>query len=127
MHKITVEKPEGNRPFKRDRRTSQNTIKMDYREIHCHGVTWIHLALNKNKLQDLVNMLMSLRGTIRAKNFFTTSATASFSERTPLHGMSQIRRKAARVYKQYLFVTRSSIERLQHPRKKMKKQHRTRK
>jgi len=63
---------------------------MDYREIQCHGVTWINLVLNRDKRQDLVNMLMSLRGTIRAKNFFTTSATVSVSERNPLYGMSQI-------------------------------------
>ena len=70
---------------------------MDYIEIQCHGVTWIHLVLIRNKRQDIENMLMSLRGTMRAKNFFTTSASVSFSERTPLHGMSQIRRKTTRV------------------------------
>jgi hypothetical protein len=61
---------------------------MYFIEIQCHGVAWIHLALKRDKRQDLVNMLMSLRGTIRVKNFFTTSANVRVSERTPLHGMS---------------------------------------
>lgn len=117
VHKITVGKPEGNIPFKKQIRTKQDIIKMYYRDIQRHGVTWIHLALNRDKRQDLTNMLMSVRVTFRAKNFFTTSATVSFSKRTPLHGMSRIRRKTAFVYKQYLCATRSAIGRLQLPRR----------
>ena len=117
LHKITVEKPEGKIPFKKHIRTKQDIIKMYYRDIQRHGVTWIRLALNKDKRQDLTNMLMSVRVTFRANNFFTTSATVGFSKRTPLHGMSRIRRKTAFVYKQYLCVTRSSIGRLQRPRR----------
>jgi hypothetical protein len=41
---------------------------MDYREIQCHGVARIPLALNRDKRQDLVNRAMSFRGTIKAKN-----------------------------------------------------------
>ena len=103
------------------RRKIYGTIKMDYREIQCHGVTWINLALNRDKRQDLVNMSMSLRGTVRVKNFFTTSATVSVSERTPSYGMSQIIRKA-RTCVQTIFVcdTFSSVGRLQHPRRNEK-------
>jgi hypothetical protein len=105
LHKITVEKPEGKIPFKKHIRTKQDIIKMYYRDIQRHGVTWIRLALNKDKRQDLTNMLMSVRVTFRANNFFTTSATVGFSKRTPLHGMSRIRRKTAFVYKQYVCNT----------------------
>lgn len=100
VHKITVETPEGKIPFKKHKRTKRDIIKMYYRDIQRHGVAWIHLALNKDKRQDLRNMLMSARVTFGAKNFLTTSATVDFSKRTPLHGMSSIRRKTACEYKQ---------------------------
>jgi hypothetical protein len=50
-----VGKPEGKRPLGRRRRTREDNIKMDLRDIGKEGVDWIYLAQDRNQWQALVN------------------------------------------------------------------------
>jgi hypothetical protein len=43
-YKILVGKPEGRDPLGKPRRSWEDNIKMDLREIGFRGVDWIHLA-----------------------------------------------------------------------------------
>jgi hypothetical protein len=43
-YKILVGKPEGKRPLGRARRSWEDNIRMDLREIEWQGVDWMHLA-----------------------------------------------------------------------------------
>jgi hypothetical protein len=56
-----VGKPEGKRPLGRPRRTWENNIKMDLREIGWGGMEWIDLAQNRDQWRALVNTVMDLR------------------------------------------------------------------
>jgi hypothetical protein len=44
---------------------------MDFREIEWEVVDWIHLALNGDKWQALVNMVMNLWIPLKVGNFLT--------------------------------------------------------
>jgi hypothetical protein len=44
-----IGKPEGKRPIGRRRRSWQNNIKMNLKEIVREGVVWICLALNRGR------------------------------------------------------------------------------
>jgi hypothetical protein len=65
-----VGEPEGRRPLGRHRRSWEDNIKMDLREIEWQVVDWIHLAQDGVKWRALVNMIMSLRVPNMAGNFF---------------------------------------------------------
>jgi hypothetical protein len=60
-YRILVGKPEGKRPLGRPRRRWMDNINMDLREIGWDGVDWIDLALDRDQLKALVNMVMNLR------------------------------------------------------------------
>jgi hypothetical protein len=59
-YNILVGRPEGRRPLGRPRRTWEDNIKINRREIRFGDVDWIHLAQDREKWQALVNMVMNL-------------------------------------------------------------------
>jgi hypothetical protein len=58
---ILVEKPEGQRPLGRLRRSWEYNIKMDIREIKWGDMDWIVLAEDRDQWRALVNKVMTLR------------------------------------------------------------------
>jgi hypothetical protein len=60
-HRILVGKPEGKRPLGRPKRTWEDNIKMDLREIGWGGMDWIDLAHDGDQWRALVNTVMNLR------------------------------------------------------------------
>jgi hypothetical protein len=56
-----VGKPERKRPQGRPRRSWEDNIRMDLREIGWGGMDWIDLAQGKDQWRALVNTLMNLR------------------------------------------------------------------
>jgi hypothetical protein len=61
VHRVLVGKPEGKRPLERPRRRWEDRIKMDFIEIGCGGVEWIHLAQDRDRWRAVVNAVMNLR------------------------------------------------------------------
>jgi hypothetical protein len=60
-YRALVGKPEGRRPLGRLRRTWEDNIKMDLREVGCGGIDWIDLAQDRDRWRALVNAVMNLR------------------------------------------------------------------
>jgi hypothetical protein len=56
-----VGKREGKRPLGRPRRTWEDNIKMDLREIGWGGMDWIDLAQDRDNWRTLVNTVKHLR------------------------------------------------------------------
>jgi hypothetical protein len=59
--RVLVGKLEGRRPLERPRHGWEDGMKMDLREIGWGGVEWIHLALDREWWQAVVNVVMNLR------------------------------------------------------------------
>jgi hypothetical protein len=59
-YKILVGKPEGKRPFGRPRRSWENNVKMDLKEIWWKGVDWIRLAQDRDQWRVILNAVMNL-------------------------------------------------------------------
>jgi hypothetical protein len=56
-----VGNPEGKRPLRRGRRSWEDNIKMDLRDIGRGGMDWINLAQDRYQWNALVNTVMNLR------------------------------------------------------------------
>jgi hypothetical protein len=56
LHASLVSKPEGKRPLRRPRHSSQDNIRMDLRETECEIVDSIHLAQGGDKWQGCPEM-----------------------------------------------------------------------
>jgi hypothetical protein len=54
-------KPEGRRPLGRPRRRWEDNITMDLRDAGWGGMAWIHLSLDRDQWQALVNITMNLQ------------------------------------------------------------------
>jgi hypothetical protein len=54
-YRILVGKPEGKSPLGRSRRTWEDNIKMDLREIGWGGLDWIDLAQDRDQWRAVVN------------------------------------------------------------------------
>jgi hypothetical protein len=62
VYRVLMGKPEGKRPLGTPRRRWEDGIKMDLKETGGGGgVEWIHLAQDRDHLQDVVNAVMNLR------------------------------------------------------------------
>jgi hypothetical protein len=62
VYRVLVGKPEGKRPLERPRRSRQDGIKMDLREIGWWGrVEWIHLAQDRDCWRAVVSAVMNFR------------------------------------------------------------------
>jgi hypothetical protein len=62
-YRISMRKPEGQRPLGRPRRRWMDTIKMDLREIDWDGMDWIDLVQDRDQWRALVNTVMNPRVT----------------------------------------------------------------
>ena len=60
VHRVLVGKPEGKRLLGRPRRTWEDNIKMDLREVGGGG-DWMELAQDRDRWRALVNKVMNLR------------------------------------------------------------------
>jgi hypothetical protein len=58
--RVSVGKPEGNRPLGRLRCRWEDNIKVDLQEVGCGCLDWIELAQNRDRWA-LVNAVMNLR------------------------------------------------------------------
>jgi hypothetical protein len=70
-YSILVRKPEGKRPAGRPRHRWED-IRMNLREVGWEDVDWIHLAQDRDKWQDFVNVVMYLRVQEKVGNFLTS-------------------------------------------------------
>jgi hypothetical protein len=61
VYRTLVGRPEGTRPLGRPKRTWENNIKMDLREIWIDGANWIRLAQDRVQWWAFVNTVMNLR------------------------------------------------------------------
>jgi hypothetical protein len=61
VYRVLVGRTEGKRPLGRPRRSWEDNIKMDLREIGIDGANWIQLAQDKVQWQTFVNTVMNLR------------------------------------------------------------------
>ena len=61
MHRVLVEKPEGNRLLGTPRRRWKDNIKMDFQEVGCGGMDRIELAEDRDRWRALVNAVINLR------------------------------------------------------------------
>jgi hypothetical protein len=60
-YRISVGKPEGNRPLGRQRRRWVDNIKIDLREIRWAGMDWIDLSQDREQWRAVVNVAMDIR------------------------------------------------------------------
>jgi hypothetical protein len=65
-----VGRPESKRPLGRPRRSWEDNIKMDFREIGIDGVNWIRLAQDRVQWRAFVNTVMNLRVPYESRIFF---------------------------------------------------------
>ena len=61
VYRVSVGKPERNRPLGRSRRKWEDNIKMDLQEAGCGSMDWIELAQDSDIWRALVNAVMNLR------------------------------------------------------------------
>jgi hypothetical protein len=62
-------------------------ILMNYKDVTCEDVDQIHLAQDRDQWQDLVNAVMNLRISLKARNLLRSLETVSFSRMTLFHGI----------------------------------------
>jgi hypothetical protein len=60
-YRVLVGRPESKRPLGRPRRSWEDNIKMDLREIGIDGANWIRLAQDRVQWRAFVNTMMNLR------------------------------------------------------------------
>jgi hypothetical protein len=59
--RISVGKPEGNKPLGRPRRRWEDNNTIDLKEIGWFGMDWIDLAQDRDQWRALVNTVINLR------------------------------------------------------------------
>jgi len=57
---VLVEKPEGKRPLRKSRHSWEDNIKMDFQEVGCEAMDWIHLAQDRDSWRAILNAVMIL-------------------------------------------------------------------
>ena len=60
-YRVLVGKSEGNRPLGRPRRTWEDNVKMDLREVGCDPGDWIYIAEDRDQGRAYVRAAMNLR------------------------------------------------------------------
>jgi hypothetical protein len=61
VYRVLVGRPESKRPLGRRRRSWEDNMKLDVREIGIDGANCIRLAQDRVQWRDFVNMVMNLR------------------------------------------------------------------
>jgi hypothetical protein len=61
VYRVLMGKPEGKRPFGRQRRRWEDWIRMDLWEIGWGSVDWIQLVQDRDRWRALMNTVMNLR------------------------------------------------------------------
>jgi hypothetical protein len=61
VYRVLVGKPEGKRLLGRPRRTWEDGIRMDLKEIGWGSVDWIQLAQDRDRWRAVVNTVIKLR------------------------------------------------------------------
>jgi hypothetical protein len=89
-YRILVGKPEGKRRLGRPRRRCVDSIKMNLREIGCHGTDWIDLTQDRYQWRALVKTIMNLRVPNNVWNVLSSCTTSGFSRRAQFHEVSTI-------------------------------------
>ena len=65
VYRVLEGKPEGNRPLGRAKYRWEVNIKMHLQEVGCRAMNSIDLAQDRDRWRALVNVVMSLRGSIK--------------------------------------------------------------
>jgi hypothetical protein len=60
VYRVLVGKPGGRRPLGRPKHRWEFNIKLYHQEVVCGSMDWIVLAQDRDRLQTLVNVVMSL-------------------------------------------------------------------
>ena len=60
-YRVSVGKPEGNRPLGRPRRRWEDNIKMNLRKVDCDPGDWMALAEDRDQCRAYVRAVMNLR------------------------------------------------------------------
>jgi hypothetical protein len=60
VYRVLVGKPEGKRQLGRPRRSCEDNIRMDLREVGCGCVDWMELAQDRDRWHALVSAVMNL-------------------------------------------------------------------
>ena len=76
VHRVLVGKPEGKRSLGRPRRRWEDNIKMDLQEVGGGCRDWMELALDRDRWQALVSMVMNLQVQKNVGNFLTSCRTS---------------------------------------------------
>jgi hypothetical protein len=71
-YRVSVRKPEGNRPTGISRRRWEDNIKMDLREIGWGGTDWIYLAQDRDQRRALVYTAMNIRVPLNVGKFLSS-------------------------------------------------------
>jgi len=61
VYMVLVGKPKGKRPLGRPRRRWEDNIKMNIQKVGLGGIDWIILALDRDRWQALVNVVMTFQ------------------------------------------------------------------
>jgi hypothetical protein len=61
VYRVLNGRPKGKRPLERPRRSWEDNIKTDLREIGINGENWIQLAQNRVQWRAFANTVMNLK------------------------------------------------------------------
>jgi len=70
---LLVEKPEGQVPLRRPRRTRWDNINIDFQEIGLRGVIWFALAQDRDKWRAVGSSVMELQVSKNEENSWKSS------------------------------------------------------